>query len=193
MADYLPPYYPIIDSQGSYINGVWKEPSSCVGHAIAYFKEVQEYKFRNKSYCRFDYVWVYGNREAGDWQEEGMIVFQALDNMIADGIPKLDTTRAWKNTYTSDLDVANYDSAHLTAKDYAINYRSQLLTEAQTRRFNSYTTTTNVDDIKAGILANGATLVDFWLTDDTYNARYNGGIITDIYIIHLIPLNICFV
>jgi len=182
MSDYLPPYYPIIDSQGSFVDGIWKEPSSCVGHAISYLKEVQEYKFRGISGYRFDYVWIYGNRNIDDWQGEGEYPAQAIVKMQTDGVPKLDTNRAFKNTYTTNLDVANYDSAHLTAKDYASTYRSQLLAEAQTRRFtNSYTATLYTDTIKNGIIANGGVLIEFWLTDDTYNARFNGGIITDIY------------
>jgi|GEM_PF-3837851 len=161
----------------------WFEADSCVANAIATIIEIYDYVKTGKQ-RRFSFLWIYGNRRSTDYQGEGLLYYETLDNLKSDGVPFYELVRNENRRYWDSQYVAPYNSStyptylrhNKNAKQIVSEIRSSLLSQAQTRRIfdwfeiNSY----NVDLMKNWLEANKALLLPIDLTDAFYDLGYDG-------------------
>lgn len=143
-----------IKSQGS-IN-------SCVGHAISYVRDYIENQQNGGEYIEFSPGFIYCNRKTTDYQGMGMMIPEALNNLIEFGIctqksfpinqeyPKI--TYIMKNQYNKD----------------------NLLKEAYPHRINTYCQLKSSDEIKRALMTLGPVICSIYVYEGFTKVKSDG-------------------
>jgi hypothetical protein len=159
-------------------NGWESQAASCVANAICTMKEIHEYRQIGTS-NQYSIGWVYGNRLETDWQGEGMIVSEALDRLITDGVPIFTElpeieNNGWQSwtypdTYFYD-DWVDGSESIIGAKTLVDNNYSNVVNNARIAKISSYqeisVETANLDAIKQSIIDNGSVLIETYIANN---------------------------
>ena len=131
----------------------------CVACSLAYCRYIQEYGQSNNR-LSFSIPFIYGNRLATDYQDEGMYPRQALSQLKKCGVPH--------SRYLSGF--CDYP----TAKALVDNNRSTLSTYAEPFKISTYYRCNNAGDIKYAVYNYGAVSVMYPCFDELYYPDING-------------------
>jgi C1A family cysteine protease len=132
---------------------------SCVGHSLAYCREIQE-EAQTKVYKKFSVGFIYGNRGPRDSKDEGMIPRQALKQLQKCG------------------DVL-YDQFPLNAEYPVVSAEiaknlGLLLKDAYPYRITTYTRCKTVNDIKTALMTLGPVTCGIPVYESFYNIGADG-------------------
>lgn len=123
--DFFVPYHHKIKNQGMV--------GSCVSHSLSYCREVVEEKQHNK-YIEFSNGFVYANREATDFQGEGMRPREALSSL--------------KNYGIVEMDVFPYNDVFPMVRNRFLEHKDIYIEKASPYKISSYCRIYNDYEIK---------------------------------------------
>lgn len=110
----------------------------------------------------FSFSYIYANRATTDYKGEGLVIRQALNNLIKSGVCYL----------KSFDDMGDYQSVHrkYTTRMFTLNE------EAYPYRVSSYYLLNNDNEIKQAVITTGSAVVSYNVWDNWYNVKSDGKI-----------------
>ena len=194
-SEYLPTFYPRVTDQwvwgagdGPDSEGWQSQASSCVANAICTMKEIHEYRQLGTA-NKYSIGWVYGNRLETDLQGETMRITEALNRLIADGVPVYtdlpenlipEHSASWSpypDTYFY-YDWTDNGQSIIGAQTLVENNYDSVVSNARFAKISSYQTisagSANIDTIKQSIIDNGAVLIYTYIANNFDNLGGEG-------------------
>ncbi len=108
------------------------------------------------------YSYIYANRSQGDYKGEGLVIRQALNNLVKNGV-------CYLNSFN---DMGDYQSVY---RKYTTR-RFILDDEAHPYRISSYYSLNNDNEIKQAVVTSGCAVVSYNVYDNWYNTKSDGKI-----------------
>jgi hypothetical protein len=142
------PYYGVVKNQG--------EIGSCVAHSLSYTREIQEDE-QSGEYKKFSVGFIYGNRQPGDLQDEGMYPREALNGLVKYGV------------VTNDL--FPYNLTYPQVKQKLLPIMPSLIEQAKPYRISSYFRINTIDELKSALMNVGPVTGCFPIWESIYTVN----------------------
>lgn len=134
--------------------------NSCVAHACATIKEIQEFYETGKK-LSFSVGWLYGYRLSSQYQGQGMYPREAMSNLLNYG-------NVLEKDFPENLEIEDIKTL--------VNARkTNCLANAKTYKLKSYARVTSINSVKSAIYTNHSPIlivVDVY--DNFYNIQHDG-------------------
>jgi len=134
------------------------EIGSCVGHALASAREIGE--ALQKHICELSPGYIYANREAHTYFDEGMIPREAIASLKKSGVPK--------------LQLFPYNDTYPSLKKKLDEKKEACDLDAEPHRITAYAQVYSIMDIKTALLELGAVPVSYSLYNSFYSVSSDG-------------------
>ena len=136
--------------------------STCVAHALTTMKQIQDY-YDTKANIRYSTSFIYLLREGGQYDGEGMMITEALQNLRKKGVVPY-------NMFPDNLDLKESEAVKNANANSA-----ELLTEAQKHKIANYASANAANEIKQSLYINHSPVpIGVDVRESFYNTKNNG-------------------